>query len=452
MNLLRPEREELAVIGIAVSGKALDLSPLLRLTSDDFCSTRTQMLFEGVQGLMLQQKQISIPALDEALSRKHGSETVKEVMAEALNAAAENALNAWNLPGYVQIISEAAQRRRLIKVGEALSRAAADERRDVSEVLDAAHTALQKNTRNGGKIVKMTDACLDAYDAAFNQRKPISTGIGELDSILCGGLHRGELTILGARPSVGKSSVLLEMARCAAREGNRVLFATLEMSTLQLGFRTLAANSGLNAGILRAGMVKTDEDLQSLADGLTETGLDGSENISILDISGSMTVEELSQAVHSGEYDLLLVDYIQLLRTRRKTGSDLERLGIVSRTLKEITLTTNIPVVAAAQVRRQNNGGTLRAPGLDELRGSGDLEQDADNVLLLHRIENADDYVLRSPGYLARHDGLFEGAQMRKLQLLTIDVAKQRQGKTSRAWVMFNPSRMRFYDPGVRSS
>lgn len=451
MNLIRPEQEEFAVIGIAASGRASDLSPLLQLTTGDFCNSRACTLFAGIQALMLQQKRVDLTALDEVLTRKHGAEAAKDLMADALSAATENHLNAWNLPALVQTVSEAAQRRRLIKVGEALSRAAADEQRDMVEVLESAKNALQKNTRGKSGIVKLTDACLEAYDAAFNQHKPISTGIGELDAILCGGLHRGELTILGARPAVGKSSVLLEMARTAAREGKRVLFVSLEMSTQQTGFRALAANSGLNAGALRSGLMLSEEDQQMLAEGLTEAGNDGSDNVSLL-ASGGMTIEELTQTVQAGEYDLLVVDYIQLLRTRQKTGSDFERLGIVSRGLKEITLSTGIPVVAAAQVKRQNNGGTLRAPGLDELRGSGDLEQDADNVLLLHRVETPDDNVLRLNSYLQRHDGLFEGTKMRKLQLLTIEVAKQRQGRTARAWVMFDPSRMKFYEPVVRSA
>lgn len=439
------------MIGIVASGKASDLSPISKLVPGDFCNPRARILFEGIQGLIIRQERVSLYALDEEMTRRHGSDTAKELMVDTLEAAKENALNAWNLPGLVRTVSEASQRRRLIRVGEALSRAAADEQRDMTEILEAAQSSLQKNVRGNDRIVRLTDACLEAYDAAFTQKKPISTGIGELDAALCGGLHCGEFTILGARPAVGKSSVLLEIARSAARRGNRVLFVSLEMSAQQIGFRALAANSGLNAGKLRAGLPLTEEEQQALADGLTEVGNDGSENIYTLPIGG-MSIEELTQTVQAGEYDLLVVDYIQLLKTRQKTGSDFERLGIVSRGLKGITLTTNLPVIAAAQVKRQNNGGMLRAPGLDELRGSGDLEQDADNVLLLHRVENADDSTLRSASYVSRHDGLFDGAQMRKLQLLTIEVAKQRQGRTGRTWVMFNPSRMRFYDPGVYSA
>ena len=121
--------------------------------------------------------------------------------------------------------------------------------------------------------------------------------------------------------------------------------------------------------------------------------------------------------------------------------------------MKQIALESDLPILTAAQVRRQgNSGGALRAPGLDELRGSGDLEQDADNVALIHRVEGADDAVLQGKGYTVRHAGLFEGVQMCGKQLLTIEVAKQRQGRTGRAWVIFDPGRMRFTDPGGESA
>ena len=185
---------------------------------------------------------------------------------------------------------------------------------------------------------------------------------------------------------------------------------------------------------------------------MERVGVDGSDRMSIL-VQGGLTIEDLRAEIQNQAdtrgCDIVAVDYLQLLRTRQKTSGDFERLGIVSRGLKALTLELGIPVVAAAQVRRQGNGGTLRAPTLDELRGSGDLEQDADNVILLHRPEGIDDQTLTSRSYCARHTGLFERTQARDLQLLTFDVAKQRQGMTARAWSAFQPAQMRFIDPGT---
>lgn len=453
MNLLRPEDQELAVIGILASGKAADLKPALALTPEDFCNRQARQIFAVAQALIMQQLRVEFATLDTELTRRCGAEATKALMQTVLQAAQLYALQAWNLPQFVAQVKEGAQRRRLVKIGEALSAAAADERRDMAEVLSSAQAALRGCNASNDSVMSAQAALLAAYEAAFSQEKPIPTGIGELDSILCGGLRRGELTILGARPAVGKSSVLLQIARHAAQRCKNVLFTSLEMSAQQIGARILSANSGLNGGKLISGQQLSDGDCDALAHGLELAGNDGSENLSLL-VRPGLTIEELRQEILGCDgIDVLAVDYVQLLRTKQKTGSDFERLGIVSRGLKQLALEADIPVITAAQVRRQGNGGgALRAPGLDELRGSGDLEQDADNVALLHRVENADDVVLQGKSYTARHTGLFEGVQMQGKQLLSIEVAKQRQGRTGRAWVVFDPGKMSFLDPLVRDA
>lgn len=451
MDFLRPEEQELAVIGIIAGGKAADLKPTLALTPEDFCNRQARQVFAAAQALMTQRQRVEFAVLDAELTRRYGAEATAALMQTVVQAAQSYALQAWNLPQFVEQVKEGSQRRRLVKVGEALSSAAADEQRDMIEVLSSAQAALRGCNASKGGVVSAQSALLDAYDAAFSQEKPIATGIGELDGILCGGLRRGELTILGARPAVGKSSVLLQIARCAAQQEKRVLFVSLEMSAQQIGARILSANSGLNGGRLISGCGFTDAESDSLARGLELAGNDGSKNLSLL-VRPGLTIEELRQEILGSDgMDVLVLDYIQLMRSKQRTHSDFERLGIVSRGLKQIALEADLPILTAAQVRRQgNSGGAMRAPGLDELRGSGDLEQDADNVALIHRVESADDTVLQGKSYTARHTGLFEGVQMQGKQLLTIEVAKQRQGCTGRAWVVFDPARMKFTDPVVR--
>lgn len=449
MDVLRPEDQEFAVIGIIVGCKTADLKPVQALSSEDFCNRQARQVFAAVQALIAQGRRIGFATLDPELTRMYGADATVVLMQKTMQAAQEYALQGWNLSRFVAGVKEGAQRRKAVKIGEALSSAAADGRQDMPEVLSLAQSALRDCNTSSSSIVSATDALLDAYDAAFSQEKPIATGIGELDAILCGGLRRGELTILGARPAVGKSSVLLQIARHAARQDKRVLLVSLEMGAQQIGARILSANSGLNGGRLISGQILSDKDCDALTRGLETSGYDRTENLSLL-VRPGLTIEELRQeTLGRDDVDVLVLDYIQLVRTKQKTSSDFERLGIVSRGLKQLALEADLPILTAAQVRRQGNGaGALRAPCLDELRGSGDLEQDADNVALIHRVENADDAVLRGKGYTARHAGLYEGVQMCGKQLLTIEVAKQRQGCTGRAWVIFDPGRMRFTDPG----
>jgi replicative DNA helicase len=164
-----------------------------------------------------------------------------------------------------------------------------------------------------------------------------------------------------------------------------------------------------------------------------------------------LTVERLANlarhAVQRKEMDLLAVDYIQLLRTTERTSAEHERLGTISKALKQLALELDIPILTAAQVRRQSQDDSKkggRAPTLDELRGSGDLEQDADNVLLIHSPDNPDDPTLKHID--PAHTGIWDRALNAAGVPFTVQIAKQRQGATGRTWCLFKPMNMRFYD------
>lgn len=449
MNLLDSVDREWDVIGIWAGGKA-EPGQAATLSAGCFSDPDAAEAFRACQALHAQREKVDLSHLDEYLTRQLGEARAQPLMQRIMDAARRCSLNGWQLPQMVRLVQEAANRRELIHIGEAIAQGAADEQRDLGALLDEARANLRRVNPARGGWIAATDACLSAYEAAEQGLRPISTGISELDSVLGGGLRRGELTILGARPAVGKSAALLYIALTAARAGERVCFVSLEMSAAQIGARILSAHSRLNPSFIQSGQPLSEDNWRDLAAGLESVGVSGADKLSLL-IRGGMCVEDLraevQDLVERGECDLLAVDYLQLLRTRQKTSSDFERLGVVSRGLKALTLDFGIPVLAAAQVRRQNNGGMLRAPGLDELRGSGDLEQDGDNVILLHRPESSEDPTLHMPSYLSHYDGLFERAQAKHLQLLTFDVAKQRQGMTMRAWSIFQPKQMFFYDP-----
>ena len=444
MNIMKPEGQERAVIGILAGGVAQDVSAIRVLSPEDFSDRTAARVFAAYLRLMEQHKAVTFEALDEQLTREHGAEQAAELMQTVMESAREHRLGGWQLPETVRIVCEGAKRRALVQIGEAIVRGAADERRDVSELIDRARNTLRESAGNPGTSVTLADAMDMTCKAMERREAPISTGVPMLDRILCGGLHKGEMTVLGARPAVGKSAVLLHMAIAAARAGKHVVFVSLEMSAEQIGVRALSTVSDVNAGRLRFGDIPQRVWTQ-LADGLMAYG-DAAQRLHII-ARGGVSVEELTSEVvgmHDGGLcDVLVVDYLQLLRTRQKTGNDFERLGIVSRALKAITLDLGIPVLTAAQVRRQNNGGVLRMPGLDELRGSGDIEQDADNVILLHKPESPDDGAFRH----AEDVCAWERARNAGKQLMLFNVAKQRQGMTACAWSEFDPSRMRFESP-----
>lgn len=449
MDILRPKEEEQAIIGILLSGK-VEGKAIQTLSPDDFEAPDLRLLFIAICDIMRRNEGVTLSGVDEWLTRKYDTAHVGQIMAQAIGLQGKHRLDGWRLPQCVNMVQEAARRRRLVKAGEALSRGAADGTRDFAELLDNAKACLRGQSQSRFTWISLADACIDAYNAAEKQVKPFPTGIGTLDKVLCGGLHKGEFTILGARPAVGKSAVLLHMAQAAAATGAKVAFVSLEMSPLQIGGRTLAAKSDINPGLLRTGCKLPDESWAELAEALAAVGGDLGDNLKLL-ACGGVTVEELCAEVQTladdGACEVLFVDYLQLLRSRQHVRGEYERLGVVSRGLKSLTLDLDIAVVAAAQVRRQDNGGIPRAPSMDELRGSGDMEQDADNILLLHTPVTPDDNTLNSYSYTEQFNGLFERLAGSDFRLLSVDVSKQRQGRTCRTWSVFNPTRMTFVSP-----
>ena len=145
---------------------------------------------------------------------------------------------------------------------------------------------------------------------------------------------------------------------------------------------------------------------------------------------------EVQKKVDANELDMLIVDYVQLMQTKQRFDKDYMRIAYVSKMLKDMTTDYNIAIIGLAQVGRASEGSM---PTLAELRGSGDLEQDADNVMFLHRPEDQfDKYV--NPADQA----LFAIAEQKGMQYVVINVAKQRQGQTGSTAVIFDPARMRF--------
>lgn len=448
MDIIHPIEAEETVIGIITSGKAEDAAWARSLSASDFHNPDCKALFEAFSGLYNARKTVNLPNVDDWLTRNVGADRAQRLMQTAMNKAREHALSAWTLSDNVDRVLEGSRRRGLMAIGEAICRGSTDPKRDIAGLIDDARLHLRNRIQSKFEWFTAGDAAIAAYEALENNVKPYPTGIADLDSVLCGGIHPGEFTIIGARPAVGKSAVLLQMACRCAEAGINTAYISLEMSKRQMGARMLASKSAANAGMLRGGMDISPKTWEHLSSALTLIGGSTGDRLQIV-ACGGMTIEEISREVQTlvdtGKCDVLFVDYLQLIRTEHAAGKDYERIGLVSRALKGLTIDHNIAVVAAAQVRRQDNGGTPRAPSLDELRGSGDMEQDADNVLLLHVPTDSDDYTFKNPSY-NRFNGLFERLQNGQHKLMTIDVAKQRQGEAGRIWTIFNPSRMTFVD------
>ena len=213
----------------------------------------------------------------------------------------------------------------------------------------------------------------------------VPTGFFGLDSLLTG-LHGGELVLVGARPSMGKTSFAINMATNAVRKGKKVAVFSLEMPREQIAMRILCGEARVNMQLVRKGLLR-DEDWMKLARELAPLA---ASEMYIDDTSGLTPGQLRSRCrrlMMDHGLDMIVVDYLQLMGSDAKAESRQVEVSEISRSLKAIAQELKVPLVACAQLSRANEkrGGNSLRPMLSDLRDSGSIEQDADVVMFLHR-------------------------------------------------------------------
>ena len=237
---------------------------------------------------------------------------------------------------------------------------------------------------NAAGVVSGSEAMVElgeAIQAAEEDPPCLSTGFRALDRILGGGLMKGCLYILAARPGQGKTTLGTAVAETVAKAGRTVLFVSLEMTRQQLAARRVAAY----VGTVTATQVLTGqcvgEDLDKVTDAMTAL----SRRKILFNRRGRVNVREIQFLARKNQADLVVIDYLGLIR--HEDGKSLyEKVTETSNRLKQMTVLLNIPVLCLAQLNREVEGRGNQPPRLSDLRDSGAIEQDADAVLLLHRL------------------------------------------------------------------
>ena len=294
---------------------------------------------------------------------------------------------------YGQIVRDHAQVRRLLAATYEIQAMVTDRDDSVSEILDAAERCIFKLRGDALRAHqrRLEDAVSDELDrlhrATLDKREipGLSTGLRPLDRLL-GGLQDGRLYVVAARPSMGKSLLCLQVARhVAASEAGRVLFVSLEMSDSETAQRHLAAQSGVDPDRIHLGTVHA-EDWPALMNAAAATA---GMPLHLLD-DGDLSLTTLrAQArqltVRHRDLRLIVVDYLQLIRAERPTGSRVEDVSEFSRGLKRLARELHCPVLAVSQLSRAVEQRPDKRPMLSDLRESGQIEADADCVLMLYR-------------------------------------------------------------------
>lgn len=406
---------------------------LQALTAEDFYDAAHQRIFRAEQALLSAGKPADMATMPAALAKYGDADADMLVLMEIMRSSfgAE-----FGIDENVRILKDLHLRRTLHAELENAMDALGDAANETDAILERTRQRLRDMVATGHEWQNISSVMLNTFKAlerrAKGEDKGMPYGIQMLDKHMAG-LHRGELTVIGARPAVGKSALGAYIAISAAAAGYRVGICSREMTDVQYGVRLLANRTQVDPMRMRTGEIQ-DADWDDITEALEHFG---AQPIDFL--FTTRNVEDLrmevQKRVDSEGLDVLVVDYMQLLQTRERFEKDYLRVGYVSKTLKDMTVDFNIAVVALAQVGRSSDGDM---PTLAELRGSGDIEQDADNVIFMHRPKPDEKYVDPSDR------DLIHGLEMQKLRYIALDIAKQRQGETMTTSVIFDPARMRF--------
>ena len=414
-------RAERSVLGSLIQEPA-QLSRVEDLREDHFLSQRHRVVFRAILRLRSAGEPITLQTVAYRAWREPDSEMLlpedfREMLIEALPCLI-------TVPAGEMI--RAAARRALLAYGLDVA-AAAHKAKDGEEaaVIAAAGETLGRIAGRSPAMGARSAAELSGELYAHLSGPPedvIATGFFDLDAQLMGGLRRRQMTVIGGRPSQGKTTLAINIAANAAKNGRRVLIASLEMSD-ELIWRNIAIAHADVPGAAVSTRTLDPPAWDRLAAAIEEIK---TWPIEIAD-QADLTADDLLSLCRSRQsvqpVDLLIVDYLQLLSG---TGEGEERVANLSRGVKRIAQALDLAVLCTAQLSRASEARDSRIPQLSDLRGSGQIEQDADVVTLLHRPE-------AYPGHKAETEGLAH-----------VYIAKNRIGPTGKVTLGFDGSRFRF--------
>jgi replicative DNA helicase len=416
------------------------------LSPSDFYIHRNGWIWEAFQKLIDRQQPIDALTVSEELER-HGR--LEEAGGAAyLAALMNNVPTSLHAEAYGRMVEEQSVRRRLLSAASEIAAQAHDSGASVADVVGEAEKAVfEVSQRRLARDVQPIERVISEYfdRLEYLTRHPeeslgIPTGFDQLDQLL-GGMQRSDLLIVAGRPGLGKSAMLLSIAKNVAQAHKKhVAIFSMEMSNEQLIQRLLSQETKIDSHKFRQGTVTEDEWAR-----FTHAASTLSEVKIFLDDTPALTPLQLRskcRRLHL-EYnlDLVLVDYLQLMGSDFRTENRVQEVSYISRYLKALARELNVPVVAAAQLSRAVEQRTSKRPQLSDLRESGSLEQDADIVMFIHRPDEPGSGEMEPVA-----SGPWRRAPNTRTEAVVTEiiVAKHRHGPTGSVELIFFPSRTRF--------
>ena len=382
---------EQSVLGAMLQDGNAVLQAAESLVPEDFYQPQHKEIFSAMIALHREQKPIDFITVDAELSRR-GTLEGSGGTAYLLRLV-QYVPTAVNVKAYIGIVAEKSTLRKLIKAAQEISQECYSQQNPLQETLGHAEKAIfdiVMNRASGEALKPIKDVLYNTYANIEELAKlkgrisGVPSGFTALDQMLTG-FHGGELIILGARPSMGKTSLAMNMAGYAALYGGKsVAVFTLEMPREQIALRLLCSDAKVNMQRVRQGTLAPD-DWMRLARSI---GPMSNSRIFIDDTAGITPTQLRSRCrrlMMDKGLDLIVVDYLGLMHADGKVESRQLEVSEISRQLKAIALELKIPLIACAQLSRANANRENKRPALTDLRDSGSIEQDADVVMFIHR-------------------------------------------------------------------
>ncbi len=424
------EAERSVIASMLMDKDSLDKACEL-LNADDFYNKQHSVVFEAMVELNEKNEEVDLITLQNRLREKGMPAEVSSL--EFLRELSSDAYSIYHLEQYCAIVREKSLLRRLIRVNEDIAGNCYAGKEETNSILEDAEKRIFDlvQRRNTGEFVPIRKIVADAMNQIERASKMdgnltgIATGFLDLD-YKTAGLQNSDLILIAARPSMGKTAFVLNIAEYACiHSGLPVAIFSLEMSKQQLVNRLLAMESKVDAQKIRSGNL-SDEDWESL---LESGGQIGMSNL-IIDDTPGITVSELRSKCrkYKLEHDLKLViiDYLQLMSGSGRTDSRQQEISEISRSLKALARELNVPVIALSQLSRAVESRPDKRPMLSDLRESGAIEQDADVVMFIYR------------------DEYYNKEKSEKKGIAEIIIGKQRNGPLGTVDLVWLPEYTRF--------
>ena len=398
----------------------------------DFYDKNHGIIFGAMIRLFEKHKPVDLLTLTDELKRKDeldaiGGSTYLTELTNYVPTAAHAAT-------YAEMVAQKAVRRRLIHASADISELGYDESTTTQELLEKAEAELFSVSDQSIKqdLVSIDSILMESFDRIEELHKNkgelrgIRTGYRDLDNMTAG-LQRSDLIILAARPAMGKTTLVTNLAyNVATIEKKPVLFFSLEMSKEQLVDRMLADAANVDSWNIRTGKL-SDEDFLKLSEASGELAeapifIDDTPGLSVLEMR-----TKARRKNHESQLGLIIVDYLQLMQASgNHAGNRVQEVSEISRGLKLIARELNVPLIAISQLSRSVETRTPPIPQLSDLRESGSIEQDADIVSFIYR-----------PSY-------YEPDNPEVQNITDLIIAKHRNGPTGKVELYFHPERLRF--------